>query len=162
MKIISNFIESKNFKSFKNYILSPQVNWGLNKVLFLNKDCDYHQLCSVVYDNHRICDEHSFNMLLPLLNKLEIRAILRVKLNLLFRTNEIIEHGFHTDYTPPMKGSKTAVFYVNSNNGYTKLKDGNVIKSEENKIVIFDGEIEHTGTTCTDEEFRVVININYF
>ena len=61
-----------------------------------------------------------------------------------------------------MKGSKTAVFYVNSNNGYTKLKNGTIIKSEENKIAIFDGETEHTGTTCTDEEFRVVVNINYF
>jgi len=162
INIIPNFVENVNFKSLKKYILSPEISWGLNKVLFLNKDCGYHQLCSVVYDNHRICNEHSFNMLLPLLNKLEIRALLRVKLNLLFKTNKIIEHGFHTDYTPPFKGSKTSVFYVNSNNGYTKLKDGNIIKSEENKVVIFDGETEHTGTTCTDEEFRISININFF
>jgi len=162
MKIIHNFVGSVNYRSLKKYLLSSQVRWGLNRVLFLDKDCGYHQLCSVVYDNHRIWEEHTFNMMLPLLNKLEIRAILRVKLNLLFRTNEIIEHGFHTDYTPPMKGSKTAVFYVNSNNGYTKLKNGTIIKSEENKIAIFDGETEHTGTTCTDEEFRVVVNINYF
>ena len=162
MKIIPNFVESVNYKSLKKYLLGPEVNWGLNKILFYNKECNHHQLCSVVYDNHRIWNEHSFNMLLPLLNKLEIRAILRIKLNLLFRTDKIIEHGFHTDYTPPMEGSKTAVFYVNSNNGYTKLENGNIIKSEENKIVIFDGETKHTGTTCTDEEFRVVVNINYF
>ena len=32
-------------------------------------------------------------MLLPLLNKLEIRSLLRIKCNLLFRTKDIIEHG---------------------------------------------------------------------
>ena len=55
-----------NFLSYAN---------GLNKILFYNKECDHHQLCSIVYDNHRIWNEHSFNMLLPLLNKLEIRAM---------------------------------------------------------------------------------------
>ena len=162
MIVKSNFVEERNFKYLKKFLLGSEIAWHLNKVLFLDKDCNYHQLCNVVYDQHRIIDDYNFNMLLPLLNKLEIRSLLRIKCNLLFKTKDIIEHGFHTDYTPAHIGSKTAIFYVNTNNGYTKLEDNTIISSEENKICIINGDTKHTGTTCSDAEFRVVININYF
>ena len=31
-----------------------------------------------------------------------------------------------------------------------------------NRIVIFDAQTEHGGVTQTDEQVRVVVNINYF
>jgi hypothetical protein len=68
----------------------------------------------------------------------------------LFNLNEVI-----------LKNAKTAVFYCDTNNGFTKLINGDVIKSIENKILIFDAEIMHTGTTCTDKPRRTVINFNY-
>ena len=34
------------------------------------------------------------------------------------------------------------------------------IKAEENKIVIFDSDVEHRGTTSTDTNFRYIINLN--
>jgi hypothetical protein len=37
-----------------------------------------------------------------------------------------------------------------------------MIKSEENKLLSFDTDIEHTGSTCTDEKIRIVLNLNYF
>ena len=33
--------------------------------------------------------------------------------------------------------------------------------SEENKIVTFDSDIEHTGSSCTNKKRRIVINFNY-
>ena len=35
------------------------------------------------------------------------------------------------------------------------------ITSEENKLIKFNSQLEHTGTSCTDENRRVVINFNY-
>jgi len=55
----------------------------------------------------------------------------------------------------------TAVYYINTNNGYTKLIDETIITSEENKLLTFDSNTKHTGTTCTDENVRIVLNINY-
>ena len=56
---------------------------------------------------------------------------------------------------------KTAIFYINTNNGYTLFEDGTKVESVENRICIFPYYMKHTGTTCTDKNQRVVININY-
>ena len=68
--------------------------------------------------------------------------------------------GWHIDFIddPPIT---TAILYLNSNNGWTEFKKGGKVKSVENRIVIFDSNLEHQGVTCTDELQRVVLNFNY-
>ena len=57
---------------------------------------------------------------------------------------------------------KTAILYLNTNNGYTKFSTGEKVMSERNKLISFDGHLEHTGTTNScDEPRRVCLNINY-
>ena len=58
-------------------------------------------------------------------------------------------------------GSLTAIFYINTNNGYTYFEDGQKIESIENRMVMFPSNIPHAGATCTDEDRRVVLNLNY-
>jgi len=58
-----------------------------------------------------------------------------------------------------IKNYKTAIFYLNKNNGYTVFKDKK-IKSEENTLVDFDGQTLHKGISATDNK-KVIININY-
>ena len=70
-----------------------------------------------------------------------------------------IVHEKHIDYKFP---HKTAVFYVNTNNGYTEFEDGTKVESVENRIVFFDGSIPHNSSTCTDQKIRSVISVNYF
>jgi len=55
----------------------------------------------------------------------------------------------------------TAIFYVNSNNGYTELMSGKTVDSIENRLFVFDANEVHTGTTSTDDH-RIVINYNFF
>ena len=50
---------------------------------------------------------------------------------------------------------------MNSNNGYTYFEDGKKVKSVANRLLKFDNIKYHSGTTCTDKNQRVVININY-
>ena len=61
-----------------------------------------------------------------------------------------------------LKQSTTSIFYMNTNNGYTKFEDGTKIESVANRLVSFPSNMKHKGSSCTDEKIRVVINFNYF
>ena len=76
------------------------------------------------------------------------------------RESENVQLGsFHIDF--PIE-SETAILYINTNNGYTEFEDGTQVKSVENRVVIFNSNMLHTGRNCTDENVRVLINLNYF
>ena len=47
------------------------------------------------------------------------------------------------------------------NNGYSEFEDGTKVESVANRMVTFPANVKHTGTSCTDEKTRVVINFNY-
>ena len=36
------------------------------------------------------------------------------------------------------------------------------ITSEKNKLVMFNSDTEHASTTCTNKDYRIVLNFNYF
>ena len=91
--------------------------------------------------------------------RLELSELIKIKANLSFRTTEKIIHGYHVDL--PYE-CKTAIYYLNTNDGCTMFKDGREVGSVENRLVIFNSQLAHTGTTCTDQKIRSVINFNYF
>ena len=45
--------------------------------------------------------------------------------------------------------------------GWTQFKKGGKVKCVENRMVIFDSNLEHTGFSCTDQKRKVVVNFNY-
>ena len=102
----------------------------------------------------------------PILEIINPLSLLRIKANLLTRTPKIIENEFHVDLTDlseeKSKQVTTSIFYVNTNNGYTEFEDGTKVESVANRLVTFPANMKHTGTFCTDEKTRVVINFNYF
>ena len=95
----------------------------------------------------------------PIVNKLNIKTPVRVKVNLYPNTDTVMEHGFHYDQHYPLQG---AVYYVNSNNGYTLLKDGTRVASVANRMLFHDSSKEHSSTTCSNQKYRITINLNYF
>ena len=56
---------------------------------------------------------------------------------------------------------KTSILYLNTNNGYTRFEDGTKVESVANRMVTFPNQMMHTGTTTTDSEYRLVLNLNY-
>ena len=87
------------------------------------------------------------------------KALIRIKANAYPKNgNKIIKHRPHIDHDFEHKG---AIFYLNTNNGYTKFETGEVVKSVRNTFVEFDNGIKHTGATCTDNYRRLVLNVNY-
>jgi hypothetical protein len=57
---------------------------------------------------------------------------------------------------------KTAIYYLNTNNGATRFEDGTEISSVENRFVVFDSDNSHTAVSCTDQKARFLINFNYY
>ena len=90
---------------------------------------------------------------------LNIKELLRMKLNFIPCTEKIIRHGFHIDTE---EYSKTSILYFNTNDGYTEFeKTGERGQSVANRIVTFDSSEKHLGTTCTNDYARLVVNINW-
>ena len=106
-----------------------------------------------------------FEKITPLLVKINPISIWRIKTNLLTRTPNIVENEFHVDIhnlsEEKLKQWTTAIFYMNTNNGYTEFEDGTKVESVANRMVSFPADMKHRGTSCTDEKTRVVINFNY-
>ena len=101
-----------------------------------------------------------FEYMLPVLDKLNVAAIIKIKANLTTKTPSIVKHGYHVDQNFPH--SKTAILYLNTCDGYTSFENEGIVESVENRVVIFDSNKKHTGTSLTNDSRRIVININYF
>jgi len=100
-----------------------------------------------------------FDKILPLLGKLNIKSLLRVKANLYPYSGETLhEHEMHTDYLFP---HHAAILSINTCDGYTRLEDGTKIESIANRILHLDGSQKHCSTTTTSKFARINININY-
>jgi hypothetical protein len=155
--VIENVLKKENFLTIKNTMEGDTFPWYFNKVLYNEVDNNF-QFTHIFYNNFTVNSDF-YGLIIPIIDVLKPLALIKIKANLLTKEKNIIEHGMHVDYD--YKNCKTAVYYVNTNNGYTKFSDGAKISSEENKLLIFNTEEKHTGTTCTDSSRRIVINFNY-
>lgn len=82
----------------------------------------------------------------------------RIKANFSLARDVLTENNLHIDGS---HGDNTAIFYLNSNDGYTFFEDGDKVESVANRLVLFPRETMHSGTTSTDTH-RIVINLNWY
>ena len=158
MNIYKNFLNEKDFKQIESFMMSPNMPWFFNDGVVSWNDKKYFQFTFLFLDGgKKNCVDEHFNILKPFFKKIKFNKLNRIKANLLTKDKKIIEHGMHTD----QKQGITGIFYLNTCNGYTKFETGEKIKSEKNKYIEFNSTLKHTGSTCTDEKRRVVINFNY-
>lgn len=87
-------------------------------------------------------------------------TLYRMKINGTSRGDNLKEKKYHVDVED--KNHKVCILYMNTNNGYTSFEEtGEKVDSIANRAVIFPGHMKHTGTNCTDEGLRVVLNIDF-
>ena len=164
IEIYDDFLPKDGFSYLENYIFSKKFPWYYASVLGEGPDRLCDELDDMQFINMMYLDfmpqGNEFHIIEPIIRspKLRVTSLFRVKANINPRTQEIIKHGFHLDL--PFNQT-TAIYYVNSNNGYTEFEDGTKVESVANRLVKFDSNIRHTGTTCTDSKIRCVINFNY-
>lgn len=122
----------------------------------------YHKYINDAQVSHDVTKNQYYYTIEPIVDKLQISSLLRAQINLTPNTGRFNKPGFHVDVSESFLGKgMTAIYYINSNNGYTEFSDGTVVESVENRICVFPNNTLHTGVSCTDSLYRLVLNLNW-
>lgn len=157
--IIDDYLDKELFGRIQKFVLGDQnIPWYLQNDISGNGDDSMAYFTHVFYGNHSIRSDHFGFVIEPITFMMGSKALIRVKGNLYPRTDNLVYHKPHTDYE---YSHKAAIFYLNTNNGYTIIGDKK-IESVENRLLRFDASVEHSSTNCTDVPYRANINFNYF
>ena len=156
-EIKKNFLDQKDFDSFKQVIFSSHFPWyWLEHQTRKDKGFFAHTF----YSRYRPDSDFHTPFIAPIIQKLKCNMLSDIRANCLLKNNKRYFSEFHCDRP---YDCTTAILYMNTNNGYTLLgeKEKIKIKSEENKILIFNSQTKHCAVSQTDTEKRIVINFNY-
>jgi len=154
MIMYKNFIDKDNGNKINEVMSGSHFPWFYRDH---QNDKDTSYLFHCFYRNNKINSDFYY-LIEPILDKLNPTKILHIRSNLCLKRP--MKSQWHVDKWDEELKHKTAIYYVNTNNGYTLFKDKK-IKSEKNKIVIFDGNLKHKVEYQTDKDIRIVINFNY-
>lgn len=159
MLVIDDYLDINYFNKLSVLFNSNEFPWYYQPNITLKDDIGHGAFVHTFYRG-----DSSNSSFLPalhqLFNKLEIKKILRAKVNLYPRTDSMVIHQRHVDIPELDTPYQTALLYINTNNGKT-IFDNQSVDSIENRIAIFDNSMYHSSTTCTDKKIRITLNINY-
>jgi hypothetical protein len=170
IKIKDNCLSDNDYEEIKNSILPTSSEpsnffpWFYSPIVTYESDMDknnfyfIHNVMSIY--NQAPIISNFYDKFIHIINLLDIRALIRIRAILYTKTTDPCLHGFHLDY--PDRDSKVAIFYLNTNNGWTEFEDGRKVNSVGNRLVTFPNNLRHSSVSQTDESARVVINFNYF
>lgn len=157
-KVIDNFLARPLFEKIRDELLDSQsVPWFHQKNISGVRDEENLYFTHLIFAEHKRTS-NKFHCIEPLLQFIQCRALVRVKMNMYPRTDKLVHHEDHVDYDYP---HAAALFSLNTCDGATVI-DGREIQSIENRMILFDPTIKHHSTNCTNAQFRANININYF
>ena len=159
-KILDNFISEKELSDICDVIMGVDFPWYFQEKIntkHSEEDKSFY-FTHLLFINNKINSDF-FNLFLPVLSKLDITSLIRVKVNCYPCTDRIEENKPHKDYEYDHKG---LVFYFNTCDGYTKLDETTKIDSIANRALFFNPAVPHQSTTCTNAKARFNMNINYF
>ena len=162
MKVVDNFLPKKDHERVV-FLLQNVFPWFYNDVVVSpldHQDPNKWQMVSPIWAeggfHNEIClTPEIADIFAP---RLKVQSWVRIKANFSPKNVDIIEQDLHRDGS---FGDYTAVYYINSCNGYTYFEDGYKVKSVANRIVIFPRDTKHSGTTSSDS-YRQVINFNWY
>jgi hypothetical protein len=161
MKIIENFLEKNEYLKLKELIFNVDFPWRIRNNMVGNDGAYY--FTHNFFNNFLISSEYFRDYIIPIMQRLNAKAIVQVRANLIL--SKLFEKSdLHIDNTNDFK-CKTAILNFTTCDGGTELliKDKlKFIKSEENKIIIFDQNVRHRSITSQKTSARVILNMNYF
>ena len=175
---LKNYLDEKDFKNIQENMMSQSFPWfysekqtdkcAENDPLIKGSEKEEYTDDKESFFAHPIYmygipQTSCFELIQPLIKKINPISVVSIKANLNINKGRVCKSGWHTDYHGnSYLNHKTAIFYINNNNGYTELKNNVIIKSEQNKLVVFKANTLHRACSQTDVDTRIVININYF
>ena len=173
IKVIDDFLTKEQYLPIYGYFLDNHMGYEGDSVPWywidgvVEMNDGLVQFVNMCYCNDIVLNPIMFNILLPIYDKIRPIALHRIKANLTL-SNQIQEVDqqkmFHVD-SPHCEDSPkmtTGIYYVNSNDGYTRFEDGTKVDSVANRMVVFNSNTKHAGCSPIEELRRCVINFNYF
>jgi hypothetical protein len=157
-QIIDNFLEPEYFKFLQTKMASNNFPWYYIDAVATEYDTKYSYFTHMAYDNY-IVNSDLYKDLDVVIEKLNPKALIRIKANLYLNVSDPVQSSMHKDQDFEHKG---AVLYMNTTNGPTILNDGTEIKCVANRLVKFNTFEDHAASFCTDQKYKMVINFNYF
>ena len=163
IKIIDNFLESSYFNKIKEDFFNTETAW-----YFREKATDY-TTSNRGYFTHCLFNHNKpfspyISNLEVFFKKLNVKALIQVRANLVFSTPKPTDTGWHTDYAKNY-GCKTAILFFNDTDSKTIVKFKKkeyIVESKENRICIFKNECEHKLLTHTKPLKRIILNTNFY
>jgi|TARA_R110000824_G_scaffold122028_2_gene278675 hypothetical protein len=157
MEVINNFLSKKDYIDLKNLFFSNYFPW-----FFHERSCAFDpnsqfQFIHGFYGENKV-NSKFFENLKPFISKLNPLSLYKVKANLNTKTEKTIETGRHTDINDQRFTS--AVFFLNECDGYCRIDDKKYF-SEDNKLIKFKSNIVHGGSTPSNVDRRIVLNVVY-
>ena len=169
MQIFDNFLDDTTFKNIQDLLIdSGEFPW------YYVRGKIKKELSPAIHDfqfTHNFYSDMKpnqyFNIVFPLVSKISPSSLMRIKANMTTILNDKYYFGYHNDYDVEKNPhfnefGRTAIFYVNTNNGVTSFKNGTEVQSVENRLVVFSPKELHAGINTTDTSVRCVINLNYY
>ena len=163
--VIDNFLPEHKFKTLQSIMMGDGFRWFYKDyIAYKGVEDGQYQFTHIFWASKGVDPYMEKDVGSPSLKLLEafqeLGSMHRIKSNLRTRTIFHRRSSYHIDEVPNC--TKTAIFYVNTSNGWTQFKrSGKKIKSVANRLLVFDSNLEHAGFSCTDKKIRVVINFNY-
>lgn len=157
MKIIDNFLDSNISDQIEKTIIQDNFPWYYTaKGVY---DSNVYFFSHTLLENGKKSD-YANELLLPIVSRINGKKLLRAKVNCYTKTENYVHYPYHFDNDLD-KDIKVVIYYVNSNNGYTEIKNNGKVESIKNRILFMNGNEEHKCTNQTDTDLRINININY-
>jgi len=170
-EVKDDFLSPEEFEKTKKIIMGSDLSWNYSYNVAAATPEEEAYFMHMFYmgladkpsyddDGNMVPPEKSpyYGVIEPIIEKIPHQILMRIKANLYVKTENIVHHPSHVDTVFP---SRAAIFYLNTNDGFTVLEDGTEISSVANRVLFFDPTKPHHSTTCTDDKRRVNININY-
>ncbi len=186
-EVIDNFLQPKDFEKIQNLFMPkyedegatniaiegdgikstittefPFIPWTYNVVIARAdepKNWKTFYMSHLVYFDTLGIVSPFYPFFEPILDLLDVKALRRIKCNLFPYTEIVQEHSLHADAD---FSHKTALFSINTCDGYTTLENGTRVGAVANRMLKFDGSSMHKSSTTSDQTVRINVNFNYF
>jgi hypothetical protein len=157
MIIKDNFLDKTDLLKIKNLVEGSDFPW------FYFPSMSYTDSKDGSWFGHLLCTPGVVSNFLDYFNvlfqKMDVTKLLNAKVCCMLFPNT---SDYHVDKWSKEMNHKTAIFYLNTNNGYTEFETGEKVDSVENRLLIFNCNKIHRGKNQTNKERRLFLNINYY
>ena len=167
--IIDDYLPKEEYGNLYHTLMGQEMEWNFEKTVDYIED-EKFMFTHLFWTPKLGQVSKIWDRIKLLIEDLKPQVLIKIKANLQTKTKDHIENNFHYDHE--LVGSRlsdgtlisyTAIYYVNTNNGYTLFEDGNCkVDCVGNRMIIFDSSKLHKSISSTDQKTRVVINFNYF